>query len=94
METLYYQRFLDMLDAGLPVVVMESGIYRDNSKNPNWQNYMNDALSLYEKYQVGISWYPFDPNRQGSSLISLLNADRTTLTAVGMIWAAHMTSSS
>jgi hypothetical protein len=91
METLYYQRFLDMLDAGLPVAVMESGIYRDNSSNPNWEKYMNDALSLYEKYQVGVSWFPFDPDRQNSSLISLLGSDRTSLTSVGTIYAAHMT---
>jgi hypothetical protein len=92
METLYYQRFLDMLDAGLPVINMESGIYRDNSRNPNWQNYMNDALSLYEKYGASVCWYPFDPDRQNSSLISLLSADRTSLTSVGTIYAAHMTS--
>jgi hypothetical protein len=82
-----------VLDAGLPVINMETGIYRSNSRNPNWEKYMDDALSLYKKYGASFCWFPFDPDRQDSSLISLLSADRSSLTSTGTIYAAHMTTS-
>jgi aryl-phospho-beta-D-glucosidase BglC (GH1 family) len=90
MEQTYVERFLDMLNAGFPVMNMETGVYKDATKNPHWDVWMNDSLSLYEKYGAGVSWFPFDPDSSGSSMFSLLNSDRTTLTSAGMIWAAHM----
>jgi hypothetical protein len=90
MEALYYERWIDMIEADLPVMNMETGVYRDSNKNPNWEVWMNDSLSLYEEYGVSVSWFPFDPDRSDSSLISILNSDRRTLTNVGEIWAMHM----
>jgi len=92
METYYNETFMYMTDVNLPVMNMETGVYRDPSKNPNWDVWVNDSLSLYEEYGVSVSWYPFDPDRESSSLISLLKADRISLTEVGEIWAEHMVS--
>lgn len=89
MEQTYYERFIHMSQYR-PVMNMETGVYRDSSKNPNWDVWENDSLALYEKYGVGVSWYPFDPDRSGSSLISILSSDRITMTHVGEIWAMHM----
>jgi hypothetical protein len=90
LEQEYYARWINMIEANLPVINMETGVYRDNSTNPNWDVWENDSLTLYEKYKVSACWYPFDPDRQDSTLVSLLAADRETLTSVGTIWASHM----
>jgi len=92
MEALYYERFLDMLDAGLPALIMETGVYRDYSKNPNWEVWISDSLALYEKYNAGVCWLPSSPDRSDSSLISTLSPDRSSLTDVGAIWAMYMNS--
>jgi hypothetical protein len=87
MEQLYYDRWIHMIDANLPVINMETGVYRNvKDRNPNWQKWMQDSLALYGKYGVSYSWYAFDPDRSGSDTISMLNADRTTLTEVGLYY--------
>lgn len=90
LEQEYYARWISMMEANLPVMNMETGVYRDPNSNPHSDVWQNDSLTLYEKYNVSVCWYPFDPDRQDSSLISLLASDRTTLTSVGSIWALHM----
>jgi hypothetical protein len=89
MEQAYYSRWIYMSQYH-PVMNMESGIYRDSGRNPNWSVWENDSLTLYEKYGVGICWFPFDPDRSGSSLISLLKSDGFGLTDAGTIWSSHM----
>jgi hypothetical protein len=90
METLYYERWIFMVDANLPVMNMETGVYSNSTLNPNWNMWENDSLTLYENCGVGVCWYSFDPNRTDSSIFSLLSPDRTTLTSAGEIWALHM----
>jgi hypothetical protein len=100
MAATYYERFIDMMDSNLPVAVMESGVYRCTTVNkatcdPNWNVWIDDALTLYDSYGVSFSWFPFDPDRSSSSLISLLSADQVSLTSgssgPGTIWASHTT---
>jgi endoglucanase len=97
MAATYYERFIDMLDSNLPVINMEIGVYRSTSMNtpdsdPNWNVWMSDLLTLYDSYGVSFSWFPFDPDRSSSSLISLLSSDQVTLTSgPGAIWSSHTT---
>jgi len=86
MEAAYNERALDMLDSGFPAAIMESGVYRDYNKNPNWKVWMNDSLAFCRRREANICWFPFDPDRSDSSLISCLDSDRITLTEVGAIW--------
>lgn len=90
MESLYYRRWLKAIDYNLPVMQMETAIYRDPAVNPNAEQWLVDSGQLYRNYSVGVSYWTFDPDRTDSSLISLLNADRVTLTHVGQIWLADM----
>jgi hypothetical protein len=69
---------------------METGVYKDATKNPHWDVWMNDSLSLYEKYGAGVSWFNFDPDMGTGSLKLLLGQDKTSLTDIGTIWSAHM----
>ncbi len=79
-----------MVDATLPVINMETGVYRDvSAKNPNWQKWMNDALALYQKYGVSYAWYNFDPDNSGSTVMSMLSADKASLTQVGQIASSY-----
>lgn len=92
MEASYYQRFIDMVDVGLPVMQMETAVYghaREN-ENPNWQKWLHDSGSLYTKYGVSVNYHTFDPDRADSSLFSLLNPDRVSLTETGRIWLESM----
>lgn len=98
MEALYYERCIDMNQANLPVMNMETGVYRNtdpttSSSDPNWNVWENDSLALYEKYNLSVCWFSFDPDREDSSIFSLLAPSKTDLTPVGDIWAMHMSPS-
>jgi hypothetical protein len=90
MEQLYYDRWIHMIDANLPVINMETGVYKNAAENPNWDVWIQDSLFLYAKYDVGVCWYQFDPDRPDSSITSLLASNRTGLTDVGLIWRNHL----
>ncbi len=90
MEQLYYQRWMFMVDANLPVINMETGVYKDTSLNPNWSVWESDSLSVYEKLRVNVCWYQFDPDRPDSTITSLLRPDSLQWTDVGNIWVSHM----
>jgi len=94
MKERYYEDFIDMVDAGFPVMVMEAGVYRDPARNPNWLSWMNDTLSLYDSYELSVSWFSFDPDRTTSSIISVLTSNKHSLSDVGIIWATHLALSS
>jgi len=96
MEASYYERFIDMVDVGLPVMQMETGVYgheREN-ENPNWRQWVVDVLALYNKYGVGCNWHLFSPDRPDSSIFSLLKGDRTGLSELGELWARNLTPTS
>lgn len=92
MEAAYYERWIDMAEANLPVINMETGVYGHarEDENPNWQQWVVDSLDLYNEYEIGHSWWLFDPDRENSSIFSLLKGDRSGLTEVGEIWAMHI----
>jgi endoglycosylceramidase len=66
-----YQTFV--LQSHLPMWIGEFGAFMNDSSADNW---LRDAKSLFDKYQVGWAWWPYYDPKDGNPVPSpLLNPD-------------------
>lgn len=90
MEQAYESWLFDILDLGYPAMLLETEVWNDL---PNVTRYVDDLLSLFERRNTSICWWPYDRQRTTWKCLFLLEATeelKPTLSEIGVIWAQHM----